>query len=68
MSLKSIRESNVTIRRTKKKQQARGLHANPSLDPCIPLYVRLADPSTNSLSPSATIGALRAKPIITGDK
>jgi len=68
ISLKALRESNVTIRRPKKKQQSRGRHVNPTLASCIPLSVRLVDPSFDSHSPSAVPGALRAMPPSSGDQ
>ena len=68
ISLKALRDSNVTIRKPKKKHFARGRHVNPSLASCIPLSVRLANPSSDSCTPSTVTGAPRDLPPSSGDR
>ena len=66
-SLNSLRDTNVTVRKNRKKQQARGSRINPELSSIVPLTARIDFPSLNSLSPSFALGALRALPPNRGD-
>lgn len=59
ISLKTLRDSDVTFRRPKKKQLAKGRHVNPSLASCVPLSVHLAEHIPAIHSPSTVPGALR---------